>query len=165
MYLLGSFTQGFIADEFPELKAGEGYDFSPLPSLDPRFASSTTVGADMVVMLNETAASRSLMKYLATGSVWEPWAMMGGYLSPNKFLSLDSYPNATSAAFARQLASARVIRFDADDLMPSSVQRAFWLGLLSYLKDPLSLDTVLREIDSVATESYYRLLKISPLGI
>ena len=154
MYLLGSFTQGFIADEFPELKAGEGYDFFPFPSLDPRFASSTTVGADMVVMLNETAASRSLMKYLATGSVWEPWAMMGGYLSPNKSLSLDSYPNAASAAIARQLASARVIRFDADDLMPSSVQRAFWLGLLSYLKDPLFLDTVLREIDSVATESY-----------
>ncbi len=121
MYLLGSFTHGFIADEFPELKAGEGYDFSPLPSLDPRFASSTTVGADMVVMLNETAASRSLMKYLATGSVWEPWAMMGGYLSPNKSLSLDSYPNAISAALARQLASARVIKFDADDLMPSSV--------------------------------------------
>ena len=104
MYLLGSFTQGFIGDEFPELKAGEGYDFSPLPSLDPRFASSTTVGVDMVVMLNETAASRSLMKYLATGSVWEPWAMMGGYLSPNKSLSLDSYPNGTSAALARQLA-------------------------------------------------------------
>ena len=154
MYLLGSFTQGFIGNEFPELKAGEGYDVLPLPSLDPRFASSTTVGADMVVMLNETAASRSLMKYLTTGSVWEPWAMMGGYLSPNKSLSLDSYPNATSAALARQLASARVIKFDADDLMPSSVQRAFWLGLLSYLKDPLSLDAVLREIDSVATESY-----------
>ena len=154
MYLLGSFTQGFIADEFPELKAGEAYDFFPLPSFDTRFASSTTVGADMVAMLNETAASRPLMKYLATGSVWEPWAMMGGYLSPNKSLSLDSYPNATSAALARQLASARVIRFYADDLMPSSVQRAFWLGLLSYLKDPLFLDTVLREIDSVATESY-----------
>jgi len=154
MYLLGSFTQGFIADEFPELKAGEGYDFFHFPSLDPRFASSTTVGAHMVVMLNEIAGSRSLMKYLATGSVWEPWAMMGGYLSPNKSLSLDSYPNAASAALARQLALARVIRFDADDLIPSSVQRAFWLGLLSYLKDPLFLDTVLREIDSVATESY-----------
>ena len=154
MYLLGSFTQGFIGNEFPELKAGEGYDVLPLPSLDPRFASSTTAGADVVVMQNETAASRFVMKYLATGSVWEPWAMMGGYLFPNKSLSLDSYPNTTSAALARQLASARVIRFDADDLMPSSVQRAFWLGLLSYLKDPLSLDTVLREIDSVATESY-----------
>ena len=94
------------------------------------------------------------MKSLATGRVWEPWAMMGGYLSPNKSLSLDSYPNATSAALTRQLLSVRVIRFDADDLMPSSVQRAFWLGLLSYLKDPLFLDTVLREIDSVATESY-----------
>ena len=94
------------------------------------------------------------MKYLSIGSVWEAWEMMVGYLSPNKSLSLDSYPNATSATLGRQLASARVIRFDADDLMPSSVQRAFWLGLLSYLKDPLSLDTVLREIDSVATESY-----------
>ncbi len=72
MYLIGSFTQGFIADEFPELKAGESYDFFPFPSLDPRFSSLTTVGADMVVMLNETAASRSLMKYPATGSVWEP---------------------------------------------------------------------------------------------
>ena len=72
MYLLGSFTQGFIADEFPELTAGAGYDFFPFHSLDPRFSSLTTVGADMVVMLNETAASRSLMKYPATGSVWEP---------------------------------------------------------------------------------------------
>ncbi len=80
--------------------------------------------------------------------------MMGEYLSPNKSFNLDSYANATSYAHARQLASARVIRCDADDLMPSSVQRAFWLGLLSYLKDPLSLDAVLREIDSVATESY-----------
>ena len=106
----------------------------------------------MVVMLNETAASRSLMKYLATGSVREPWAMMGGYLSPNKSLSLNSYPNAIAAA--RQLVSARVIRFDADELMPSSLQRAFWLGFLSYLKDPLSLDTVLGEIDSVAAEGY-----------
>ncbi|MEE3142597.1 MAG: carbohydrate ABC transporter substrate-binding protein, partial [Chloroflexota bacterium] len=82
----------------------------------------------MVVLLNETAASRSLMKYLASGSVWEPWAMMDAYLFPNKSLSLDSYPNATSAALARQLVSARVIKFDADDLMPSSVQRAFCLG-------------------------------------
>ncbi|MEC9280028.1 MAG: hypothetical protein VX947_03960 [Chloroflexota bacterium] len=49
--------------------------------------------------------------------------------------------------------------------MPSSVQRVFCLGLRSYLKDSLFLDTVLREIDSVATESYWRLLKNSPLGI
>ena len=154
MYLLGSFTQGFIADEFPELKAGEGYDFFPFPSLDPNFASSITVGADMVVMLRDTPSSRSFLKYLASGRVWEPWARLGGYLSPNRSLSLDSYPNSTSAAAARQLSSARVIRIDADDLMPSSVQRAFWLGLLSYLKDPLSLDIVLQEINSVAAESY-----------
>ena len=154
MYLLGRFTQGFIVDEFPGLKAGEGYDFSAFPRVDPKFASSTTGGADMVLMLRDTAASRSLTRYLATGSVWEPWAMMGGYLSPNKSLSLANYPDPTSAAAARQLTWSRVIRFDADDLMPSSVQRAFWLGLPSYLKDPLSLDIVLQEVDSVAVESY-----------
>ena len=72
MYLLGSFTQGFIGDEFPELKAGEGYDFPAFPCLDPRFASSTTVAGNMVVILNETATSQSLMKYLAPEASGNP---------------------------------------------------------------------------------------------
>ena len=80
--------------------------------------------------------------------------MRGGYLSPNRSLSLDSYPNQTAAKVAHQLSTAPIIRFDADDLMPSGLQRAFWLGVLSYLQDPLTLDSVLQKIEAVAAESY-----------
>lgn len=66
LYLLGSFTQDFIADELPEFKAGEGYDFS-FPNFDPNYASPVTVGTDIEVMLCDTPVSWCFRDYLPSG--------------------------------------------------------------------------------------------------
>ncbi len=55
---------------------------------------------------------------------------------------------------AEQLTGATVFRFDADDSMPSTVQKAFWKGTLDYLQDPLQLDNILADIEATALDAY-----------
>ena len=154
MYYLGSFTQGFIADQFPDLTAGNDYAFFPVPTINAQYAGSVTGGADVVVMLRDTEAARSLMNYLASAEPQQIWVERGGFTAVNNQVSLSAYPDALAASAAEQLTTASIYRFDADDSMPSAVQAAFWKGILDYLQSPSSLDSVLFDIESVAVDAY-----------
>ena len=154
MYYLGSFTQGFISDQFPDLTAGEDYSFFSFPTINDAYAGAVTGGADVVVMLNDNATSRSLMNYLASAEPQNIWAGLGGFTAVNNQVSASTYPDELAGKTAEQLSGASIYRFDADDSMPSAVQSAFWTGILNYLGDPSSLDAVLAEIESVAVDSY-----------
>ena len=52
------------------------------------------------------------------------------------------------------LAEATAVRFDASDLMPEAVNNAFWAGILDYVSDPGSLDSVLESIEAAAADAY-----------
>ncbi len=153
MDFLGSFAQGFISTQFPDLVPVEDYDFFALPAIDPMYAGAATGGADVLVMFKNTATSASLTKYLATAQAWESWATAGGYTTPNKSLDPSLYPDELVAKAAQQLTDSPVFRFDADDLMPSEVQQAEWNGLVSYLQGT-DLDQVLQQIESIAVDAY-----------
>jgi alpha-glucoside transport system substrate-binding protein len=154
MYFLGSFTQGFIASQFPDLTAEEDYDFFKFPYVDPAYEGAVTGGADVVAMFNDTPSSRSLMNYLATGEAWESWAAAGGFATPNRSLNPSVYPDVLAAKAAEQLTESSVFRFGAGDLMPAEVQNAFWNGVIDYLQQPGNLDTILGDIEAVAAEAY-----------
>ncbi len=154
MYFLGAFTQGFIAEQFPDLVPEEDYDFFKFPYIDPAYEGAVTGGADVVVMFNDTPSARSLMNYLATADAWVPWAEAGGYSSPNRSLDLAVYPDPLAAKAAEQLTESPIFRFGAGDMMPSEVQNAFWTGVVDYLQNPDRLDDILGEIEAVAVESY-----------
>lgn len=154
MYFLGSFTQGFIASQFPDLVPEEDYDFFKFPYIDPAYEGAVTGGADVVAMFNDTPSSRSLMNYLAAGDSWESWAAAGGYSSPNRSLDISVYPDPLAAKAAQQLTESAIFRFGAGDLMPAEVQNAFWNGVIDYLQQPDRLDAILGDIEAVAAEAY-----------
>jgi alpha-glucoside transport system substrate-binding protein len=103
-------------------------------------------------MFNDTPASRSLMQYLSTGAAQQIWVGRGGFTSTNNQVSLNNYPDPLAAKVAEQLTSARIFRFDADDIWGGELQDAFWKGILDYLEDPSRLDSILQEIEAVAAE-------------
>jgi alpha-glucoside transport system substrate-binding protein len=156
MYFLGSFTQGFISEQFPNLVAGEDYSFFPFPAIAPQFDGAVTGGADLVVMFRDTASSRSLMQYLASSAAQQIWVSRGGFTSTNKLVPLDNYPDALAQKVAEQLTTAKIFRFDADDIWGGDLQAAFWKGILDYLRNPGRLDAILQEIDGVATRQLGR---------
>jgi alpha-glucoside transport system substrate-binding protein len=152
MYFLGSFVQGFIEGQFPDLIIEEDYSFFPFPSVSPQYEGAVTSGADLLVMFNDNKASRSLVEYLATAEAQEIWVHRGGFTSTNKLVSLESYPDALAAKVAEQLTSAEIVRFDADDMWGGDLQDAFYRGVLNYLADPSRLDSILEDIEAVAAE-------------
>ncbi len=150
MHRQASFITGF----FPEGVTEEDYAFFPFPSIDATYGVPALGGADLVVMFNDTPQARALMEYLASPEPQEIWAAQGGFLSPNKRVSLDVYPTATDRAMAEALTSAEVFRFDGSDLMPAAVgSGSFWTGTLDYVGGQ-DLDAVLATIEASAVDAY-----------
>jgi alpha-glucoside transport system substrate-binding protein len=154
MYYLGAFTQGFIAEQFPNLVAGEDYAFFPFTTIDPKYAGAVTGGANVVVLFKDNKSTRSFVDYLSTARAQEIWVKRGGFTAVNNQVSLDAYPNPLARLAAEQLTKASVFRFDADDNMPSAVQKAFWEGTLAYLQNPSKLDSILADIEAGAVDAY-----------
>ena len=150
MHRQASFITGF----FPEGVTEEDYAFFPLPPINEEFGTPMLGGADLIVMFNDTPEARQLMQYLATPEAQEIWAAKGGFLSPNKRVSLDVYPDKTTRAMAEALTSAEVFRFDGSDLMPAAVGAgSFWTGMVDYIAGE-DLDTVLEAIEASAADAY-----------
>ena len=154
MYYLGDFTEGFITNQFPSLKAGTDFNFFPFPAINPQYAGAVTGGADVVVAMRNTDAVQKLVKYLATASAQAIWVKRGGFTSVNKSVDLSAYPDAVAQASAKMLTSASTFRFGADDLMPPAVEDAFWKATLSYISNPGQLDSILSDMEATAAQSY-----------
>jgi alpha-glucoside transport system substrate-binding protein len=150
MYYLSSIAQGFIASQYPNLKAGHDYNFFPFPTINRRYRGAITVGADVVVMLRDTPAARSFMSYLAGASAQEAWIKLGGFTSVNRSVPADTYLDPVGRSVAADITHARIVRFGAGDMMPASLQQAWWAGMLELIKDPSKLDSILRSLSSAA---------------
>jgi alpha-glucoside transport system substrate-binding protein len=154
MTYLGDFAATFITAQFPDLKAGSGYNFFAFPTLNASFSGGVTGGADVVTALKNTDATKQLVKYLSTAAAQEIWVKRGGFTSANKSVNLSAYPNEVAQNSAKMLVSAETFRFGAGDLMPSQVQQAFWKGMLTFIGDTGQLDSTLSTIESTASQAY-----------
>jgi alpha-glucoside transport system substrate-binding protein len=150
LYYLASFAQGFIASRYPNLNPGDDYAFFTFPAINPKYARAVTVGADVVVMVNDTPAARAFMSYLAGAQAQEAWIRLGGFTSVNRSVSPDTYPDPVAREVAKELTEARISRFGAGDIMPASVQRAWWNDMLELVMDPSKLDSILNSLTSLA---------------
>ncbi len=150
MYYLASFAQAFIASQYPNLNPGHDYNFFTFPTINAQYAGDITIGADVLVMVTNTPAARSLMTYLAGAPAQEAWIKLGGFTSVNRSVAPGTYPDPVAQAVAAGLTNAKAVRFGAGDMMPSSLQRAWWAGMLELVKDPSTLDSMLDSLTQIA---------------
>ncbi|MEM9089320.1 MAG: ABC transporter substrate-binding protein [Cyanobacteria bacterium P01_F01_bin.53] len=131
MHRQANFVTGF----FPEgVTSGEDVDFFPTPNINPEYGNALLVGGDIFSMLNDTPEARKLMAYLATPTPHEIWAKEGDFLSANKQVNLDVYPDAISRKQAELLTSADIVQFDGSDAMPGAVGTGtFWSGMMDFI--------------------------------
>jgi alpha-glucoside transport system substrate-binding protein len=146
----------FITDFFKnEAKAQPtDYNFFGMPDIDPANAGSITGGGDLFGMFNDTPQARSLISYMLTPAAQEIWVKRGGFISANKNVPLTSYPDDASKASAQILANAKVFRFDASDLMPNAMNKAFFQAIVKYVQNPADLDSILANLDTIQTDAY-----------
>jgi alpha-glucoside transport system substrate-binding protein len=150
MYYLSSIAQGFIESQYPSLRPGRDYGVFPIPMINPQYREAITIGADIVVMTRDTPAARSFMTYLEGAPAQEAWIKLGGFTSANRSVPPATYPDTVAESIAADVADAEVVRFGAGDMMPASLQRAWWAAMLQLVKDPSQLDAILSSLTSAA---------------
>jgi alpha-glucoside transport system substrate-binding protein len=147
---LASFAQAFIATNHPDLRPGPDYAVFPFPAIDADHAGAVTVGADIPVMTRDTPVGRSFLSYLAGARSQEAWIKLGGFTSVNRSIPAEAYPDPVARSVAEQLTKAEVSRFSAGDMMPPSLQQAWWAAMVDLVGDPTQLDPILERLTAAA---------------
>jgi alpha-glucoside transport system substrate-binding protein len=142
MVHLGGFAAGFITDQFPDAQAGTDFDFFPWPG------GAVTGGANIAYAFNSDPATCSFLNHIVSAQAQQVWVERGGFTSVNDEVSLDAYPDDVARAQAQQLLDADTFRFDMDDAIGGAGQQAIFAGIIQYLQDPGSLDSILAGIES-----------------
>jgi alpha-glucoside transport system substrate-binding protein len=154
MHRQASFITGFIEEQFPDFEAGIDYDFFEFPPIDDQHGNPLLVAGDLFGMFNDTPQARALMEYLVSAEAQSIWAERGGFLSANRTVDPNVYPDHVTQQIAEMLSEATSVRFDASDLMPEAVNNAFWSGILDFVGSPGQLDSILQSIESIAQDAY-----------
>jgi alpha-glucoside transport system substrate-binding protein len=151
-----NFMTTFITEDFPDLKPGQGFTAFPFPEMGAPSAGAVESAGDLFGMFRDTPQARELMRWLVTPAAQQIWVQKGGALSPNRAVPTGVYPDPVARDAGVTLQNARVIRFDASDLMPEAMNNAFWKGILDYVNNPGNLDQILGTLDKTQADAYKR---------
>jgi len=146
----------FITDFFKnEAGAKDGdFDFFPFPDINTQFTGSVTGGGDLFGMFNDTPQAESLVQWLLTPEAQQIWVKRGGFISGNKNVPVDVYPDDASKKAAQILQQAQTFRFDASDQFPGAMNDAFFKAIVKFAGDQSQLDSILQELDQVQADAY-----------
>jgi len=145
-----SFITGF--SQFKSHQAVTDYNFFPFPDIDPKYAGAVEGAGDLFGMFHDTAAAKSLMKYLVTADAQNIWVKAGGALSANK--NANGYPDDISKRSAALLAGAKMFVFDASDSMPKAMNDAFWKSSVALANGSKTVDQTLADLDAAQKDAY-----------
>jgi len=115
------------------------YDFFPFPAPAADQANNSAIqgAGDVAMLLKPTTQAKALIKYLGSAEAGDIWAHIGGFTSPNKMVSLSSYPDPVTRADAAELQGATGFVFSLDDLQ-GSWEPSLWQDMLNFVKNPSS---------------------------
>ena len=156
LYYEGDFISGIITQELKHVKLGKNIDFFPFPPIDKKNGNPIIVGADALAAFKLTKNVKKLITYLASKKAHEQWVKLGGFISHNRNVSLKNYPDYISRKSAKMISSAKVVLFDASDLMHPAVgnKGGFWDACKRYIQNPDKLDKILKDMERLAAKHY-----------
>jgi hypothetical protein len=154
MYYEGGFVGGIIGGNFPDLVAGEDFNFFLFPEVNAEIGAPVVGGGDTLVAFADRPEVAELVRWMAGVEGNSLWAGTNAIISPNKNVDFSVY-NTLAANEAEQVVNAASFVFDGSDLAPSAVGGdAMFVALQDFIADPSTLMEQLEYIESVAATSY-----------
>ncbi|GAA2206046.1 ABC transporter substrate-binding protein [Nonomuraea monospora] len=138
-------------------KVGEEAKYFPFPK-----AGDTTpvvLGGDVAVAMKDTPGAMALVQFLASKEGGEVWAKLPGYLSPNKNVSPDNYPDELTKQLGQTIVSAGdAVRYDMSDLAPSAFGgtdgKGEWKVLQDFVRDPSDVKGTQEALEAEAAKAW-----------
>jgi len=118
------------------LKPGVTINDFTWPSINPKWGSPVTIGGDYAVAFKDNPDVRKFLQYITSGAAGRIWVSTGAIISPNKLVPGSAYPNVLVRREGRQLATAKVIRFDGSDQMPGAFGDTWGFALQKIAQNP-----------------------------
>lgn len=147
MHRQATFIAGFLPED-AQSQIGDVVDVFYLPPIDAQYGRPVLGAGDIFSPMQDTPATREVMRFLATGKSIQKWVEAGGAIAAQRDADLSWYPGAVERAAADFIQNADTFRFDGSDLMPGAVGAGtFWTGMVDYISGE-DLDSVLQGIDS-----------------
>ncbi|MFD8416125.1 ABC transporter substrate-binding protein [Streptomyces sp. NPDC059650] len=140
-----------------EAKVGEDAMVFPFPTVGAK--PPVVSGGDVAVALKPSKGAQALLTFLASPDAAEIQARQGGFLSPNKAVSLAAYPNDIQRGIAKALiAAGDDFRFDMSDQAPAAFGgtpgAGQWKALQDFLANPSDVAGIQNRLEAEAAKAY-----------
>jgi alpha-glucoside transport system substrate-binding protein len=122
-----------------------------LPAIDSAVAPNPVVGGgEFVTAFSDRPEVAEVQAFLSSAEFATAKAALGGWVSANSGVPLETYASPIDALSAKYLTDPTgTFRFDASDLMPAAVGAgSFWTGMTSWFGEDKPTQEVLQGIDA-----------------
>ncbi|MEU6429192.1 ABC transporter substrate-binding protein [Microbispora sp. NPDC046973] len=138
-------------------KVGEEAKIMPFPKAGD--TAPVILGGDVAVVMKDNKGAQALVEYLASKEGGEVWAKQPGYLSPNRNVSPDNYPDELTKQLAQTIISAgESVRYDMSDLAPSAFGgtdgKGEWKDLQDFLRNPSDVKGAQEKLEADAAKAF-----------
>ncbi|WP_182887505.1 ABC transporter substrate-binding protein [Microbispora sp. H10885] len=138
-------------------KVGEDAKIMPFPKAGD--TAPVVLGGDVGVAMKDTKGAMALLEFLASKEGGEVWAKQPGYLSPNRNVSPDNYPDDLTKQLAQTIISAgESVRYDMSDLAPSAFGgtdgKGEWKDLQDFLRNPSDVKGAQEKLEADAAKAF-----------
>ncbi|MFG3436254.1 ABC transporter substrate-binding protein [Nonomuraea sp. NPDC047897] len=138
-------------------KVGEDAKYFPFPKAGD--TAPVVLGGDVAVAMKDSPGAMALLEFLASKEGGEVWAKLPGYLSPNKNVSPDNYPDELTKQLGKTIVEAGdAVRYDMSDLAPSAFGgtdgKGQWKVLQDFLRDPSDVKGAQEALEAEAKKAW-----------
>ncbi|MFF0573615.1 ABC transporter substrate-binding protein [Streptosporangium saharense] len=138
-------------------KIGEDAKIFPFPKSGD--TAPVVLGGDVAVAMKDSKGAMALLEYLTSKEGGETWAKLPGYLSPNRNVSPDVYPDELTKQLAQTIVSAgESVRYDMSDLAPSAFGgtegKGEWKLLQDFVRNPSDAKSIQSKLEDEAKKAW-----------
>jgi ABC-type glycerol-3-phosphate transport system substrate-binding protein/class 3 adenylate cyclase len=154
LFMEGGFVGGSALGGNPRLKPGRTIDAAPFPIITPSLGSPLVGGGAVIAVFVDNEAVRKLLLYLSSPEAGTVLASTREHISPNKRVPLSAYRNLIARTEARQVAAAKVFRFDGSDLLPGSLAESWGSTLQKVIQKPEDIPRLVTDFQRKARREF-----------
>lgn len=149
----------FVATPVVQAGAKVGEDAKVFPFPKAGDTAPVVLGGDVAVAMKDSPGAMALLEFLASKEGGEIWAKLPGYLSPNKNVSPDNYPDPLTKQLGQTIVTAGdAVRYDMSDLAPSAFGgtdgKGEWKILQDFLRNPSDIKGAQEALEAEAKKAW-----------
>jgi len=156
LYLEGGFIGGIALQQVnTALQPGKDISFFPVPAISKGSDRYVVFGGDYASAFRDDRGVRRFLEYISSPEAGAIWVSTGAVVSPNRQVKSAGYPNVLVAAEARQIATAKVVRYDGSDLLPGGLGDDWGAVLQKILARPSRANALLSAFQKKAHRAFH----------